>query len=286
MSILSAIIQAIAQGLTEFLPVSSSGHLSVIQYFVGSENAGGVVFSLILHLGTLGAVFIAFHKLIGRLIIEFCRMVGQIFTGKFKWKERSPEQNMVIMLLISTALLLPIYFTIGDWIETFSEDGSILLEGICFIITGVVLIIADRCVKGKKKIGDINGKNALVVGAFQCAALFPGISRSGSTISGGLLSGMTRETAVQYSFILGIPAILGGAVSEIGGATKEELAAIGVMPMVLGLIISFVVGIASIYMVRLIVKKEKFTIFSVYLFALGLFCIIMSLVGGTGASNI
>ena len=286
MSIFNAIFQAIAQGLTEFLPVSSSGHLSVIQYFIGGDNSGGVVFALILHIGTLGAVLIAFHKLIFRLIIEFGKMVGQICTGKFKWKSRTQEQNMVIMLLISTALLVPIYFTLGDWIEHFAEDKSILLEGICFIITGVILILADRCVKGKKNIGDINTKNALAVGAFQCAALFPGISRSGSTITGGLLSGMTREVAVQYSFILGIPAILGGAVSEIGGATKEELASIGVLPIIIGLIVSFIVGVASIYMVRLIVKKEKFTFFSIYLFALGLFCIIMSFVGGKGVSPV
>ena len=280
MSIFTAVFQAVTQGLTEFLPVSSSGHLSVIQHFFGGEAPGGVVFSLILHLGTLGAVCIAFHKLIGRLFLEFFRMIGQIFTGKFKWKNRSSEQNMLVMLIISTALLLPIYLTIGKWIQSFSEDGSILLEGICFIITGILLILADRCVKGQKHIGDINAKNALAVGAFQCVALFPGISRSGSTITGGLLSGMTRETAVQYSFILGIPAILGGAVSEIKGASKEQIAAIGAPAIIVGLLVSLIVGIASIYMVRLIVKKEKFTIFSVYLFTLGLFCIIMSLIEG------
>ena len=206
MNIFEAIMQGIIQGLTEFLPVSSSGHLSLYQHFTGNSGEGALLFSAVLHLGTLVAVFTAFRKTIWELIKELGFMIKDIFTGKFKWKEMNPPRRAIIMMIISLLMLIPFYI-FKDFFEGVSEDSDIIVEGICFLYTATILFLSDRCVKGNKKFGDITVKNAVTVGAFQGVALLPGVSRSGSTISGGLFCGFERETAVQYSFILGIPAI-------------------------------------------------------------------------------
>lgn len=149
MSIIDAIFQAIVQGLTEFLPVSSSGHLSLIQHFTGNSGEGALMFSAILHLGTLVAVFIAFWDTIWALIKEFFMMLKDIFTGKFKWSTMNGERRMIIMLIISLLLLIPFYL-FKDFFTGVSEDSSILLEGFCFLYTAVILYLSDRCVKGKR----------------------------------------------------------------------------------------------------------------------------------------
>lgn len=269
MNIFEAIMQGIIQGLTEFLPVSSSGHLSLYQHFTGNSGEGALLFSAVLHLGTLVAVFIAFHKTISVLIKELGFMIKDIFTGKFKWKEMNPPRRAIIMMIISLLMLIPFYI-FKDFFEGVSEDSDIIVEGICFLYTATILFLSDRCVKGNKKFGDITAKNAVTVGVFQGVALFPGISRSGSTISGGLFCGFERETAVQYSFILGIPAILGGCLLQVKDAVEQKAMDINILNFILGFVVSAVVGICAIKMVNWLVKSDKFKIFAVYTLILGL----------------
>lgn len=269
MNIFEAIMQGIIQGLTEFLPVSSSGHLSLYQHFTGNSGEGALLFSAVLHLGTLVAVFIAFHKTILELIKEFGFMIKDIFTGKFKWKEMNPPRRAIIMMIISLLMLIPFYI-FKDFFEGVSEDSDIIVEGICFLYTATILFLSDRCVKGNKKFGDITAKNAVTVGVFQGVALFPGISRSGSTISSGLFCGFERGTAVQYSFILGIPAILGGCLLQVKDAVEQKAMDIDILNFVLGFIVSAVVGICAIKMVNWLVKSDKFKIFAIYTLILGL----------------
>lgn len=269
MSILDAVIQAIIQGLTEFLPVSSSGHLSLFQHFTGQSGEGALLFSAILHLGTLVAVFIAFWDTIWALIKEFFVMLKDIFTGKFKWSTMNGERRMIIMLVISLAMLVPFYI-FKDFFTGIAEDSDILVEGVCFLYTSLILYLSDRQVKKHyKEPKDITVKDAVVVGAFQGVALLPGVSRSGSTIAGGLFSGFSRELAVRYSFILGIPAILGGCLLEVKDAfaTGFELE---VLPFVVGFIVAGVVGICAIKMVSWLMKSDKFKIFAYYTLALGI----------------
>lgn len=269
MSILDAVIQAIIQGLTEFLPVSSSGHLSLFQHFTGQSGEGALLFSAILHLGTLVAVFIAFWDTIWALIKEFFVMLKDIFTGKFKWSTMNGERRMIIMLVISLAMLVPFYI-FKDFFTGIAEDSDILVEGVCFLYTSLILYLSDRQVKKHyKEPKDITVKDAVVVGAFQGVALLPGVSRSGSTIAGGLFSGFSRELAVRYSFILGIPAILGGCLLEVKDAfaTGFELE---VVPFVVGFIVAGVVGICAIKMVSWLMKSDKFKIFAYYTLALGI----------------
>ena len=268
MNIFEAIMQGIIQGLTEFLPVSSSGHLSLYQHFTGNSGEGALLFSAVLHLGTLVAVFTAFRKTIWELIKELGFMIKDIFTGKFKWKEMNPPRRAIIMMIISLLMLIPFYI-FKDFFEGVSEDSDIIVEGICFLYTATILFFSDRCVKGNKKFGDITVKNAVTVGAFQGVALLPGVSRSGSTISGGLFCGFERETAVQYSFILGIPAILGGCLLQVKDAVDQKAMDIEPLNFAVGFIVSAIVGICAIKMVNWLVKSDKFKIFAVYTLILG-----------------
>lgn len=269
MTALESIVQGIIQGLTEFLPVSSSGHISLYQHFTGNSGEGALLFSAVLHLGTLVAVFIAFRTTIWALIKEMFSLIGDVFTGKFKWKGMNPERRMIIMLIISLLMLIPFYI-FKDYFEKVAEDSDIIIEGICFLYTSLILFMSDRCVKGNKTYGDVTVKNAVTVGVFQGIALLPGVSRSGSTISSGLFCGFKRETAVQYSFILGIPAILGGCLLQIKDAAEQNMMQFEPVNFILGFIVSAVVGICAIKMVNWLVKSDKFKIFAIYTLILGI----------------
>ncbi len=276
MSILSAILQAIIQGITEFLPVSSSGHLSLYQHFTGNSGEGALMFSALLHLGTLAAVCTVFYKQIWELIKEFCLMVKDIFTGNFSIKDASPQRRVVFMYIISTALLIPFVIFKGVF-EGFAEDGSILMEGICFLYTAAILFMADRTAKGSKRAVDMKYKDATTIGFFQGIALLPGVSRSGSTISAGLFCGLTREAAVSYSFILGIPAILGGCLIEVKDGIAQE-ADIGVLPCIIGFVVAAIVGFLAIKLVQMLIKSDKFKVFWIYLGILGAVVIIIAII--------
>ncbi len=270
MDYISMVIQGVIQGLTEFLPVSSSGHLSVVQHFmnVGEES---LLVSVVLHLGTLLAVLIAFFPTIAGMVIEFFLTIKDLFTGKFSWKNMNANRRMMFMVIISTALLVPVYF-FKDFFTSFEGDGDIIFEGVAFLFTAVLLFMSDKCVKGNKTGDKMKVGDAIAVGAMQCVALFPGVSRSGSTTATGIFCGLTRETAVTFSFILGIPAILGGSVLEIGDALQST-AEIDWVAMGIGFAAAAVVGLLAIFLVKLLIKKDLFRIFGIYTALLGLGCI-------------
>lgn len=271
MKYISIIIQGIIQGLTEFLPISSSGHLSVAQHIMNIEEST-LLISIVLHLGTLLAVFIAFGRDILELIKEFFLTVKDIFTGNFKWSGMNDSRRMLFMVIIATLCLIPAYF-VKDFFTCMEGDGDIIFEGCAFLFTALLLFLSDACVKGMKTGKDMTVRDAVAVGLFQCIALFPGVSRSGSTITSGLFCGLTKETAVKFSFILGIPAILGGSVLEIKDAVQSG-AEFDIPLLVIGFITSATVGILAINLVKLITKKNKFKIFGVYLLVVGVLCIL------------
>ena len=276
MSIISAIFQAIIQGVTEFLPISSSGHLSLYQHFTGNSGEGALMFSAILHLGTLVAVFVVFRQQIYELIMEFISMIKDIFTRKFSVKNASPQRMLVFMYIVSTLILIP-FMIFKEMFEGFAEDESIFIEGICFLYTAAILFMADRTPAGKKRGIDASYRDSVVIGFFQGVALLPGVSRSGSTISAGLFRGLTREAAVSYSFILGIPAILGGAALEIKDGIGQESSA-GVLPCIIGFVVAAIVGVLSIKLVQMLIKSDKFKIFWIYTGALGAVVIVIAII--------
>lgn len=271
MDIINVIIQAIVQGLTEFLPVSSSGHLSVIQHITGYSGETALMLSIVLHMGTLVAVFVAFWKTIWGMITEFFKTIGDIFTGKFSWKNMNSNRRMMFMVIIATLILVPVYL-FKDFFTARQGDGDIVFEGIAFIFTAILLFLSDKCANNSKTGEQMTIKDAVTVGLFQCVALFPGVSRSGSTTAAGLFCGLEKNTAVTFAFILGIPAILGGSVLEIGDALKSDMDVNWLM-LGIGFVIAAVVGFLAIKLVKWLLKKDRFKIFGIYTLALGILCV-------------
>lgn len=271
MDIVTVIIQAVVQGLTEFLPVSSSGHLSVVQHITGVDGEAALILSLVLHLGTLAAVFIAFWGTIWGMIKEFFLTIRDIFTGKFSWKNMNGNRRMMFMVIMATVILVPFYL-VQDFFTGRQGDGDIVFEGVAFMFTALLLFLSDRFGHGTRTAEDMTVKDAVTVGLFQVVALFPGVSRSGSTTAGGLLSGLEKQTAVTFAFILGIPAILGGSVLELGDALKSDME-LDWVSLGIGFVIAAFVGILSIKLVSWLVKKDRYKIFGVYTAVLGAACV-------------
>ncbi len=269
MTVLEAFLQGVLQGLTEFLPVSSSGHLSLFQYFTGNSGESGFLFSILLHAGTLVAVCIVFWKTIWGLIQEAFSLLHDLFTGRFDAKQMRPQRRMLLFLVLS---LLPLFlmFLFKDAISSFSEDKDIVVEGFCFLITGTLLMFAYGADKGRKKAGSMTARDALAVGGAQLFATMPGISRSGSTITAGLLCGFDRAYAVAYSFILGIPAVLGAIVLEAKDAAEAGSIGLPLSVILIGFFSSMLFGILSIKLVQWIVKDNKLNYFGWYTLALGI----------------
>lgn len=271
MEYISIIIQAIIQGLTEFLPVSSSGHLSVVQHITGYSGESALLTSIVLHLGTLAAVFVAFRKTIWGMIKEFFKTIGDIFTGKFSWKNMNSDRRMMIMVIIATLILVPVYF-FKDFFTARQGDGDIAFEGVAFLFTALLLFLSDRC-RGNKTGKEMKVIDAVTVGAFQCVALFPGVSRSGSTTAAGLFCGLDKNAAVTFAFILGIPAILGGSVLELKDVMETQVE-VDWIALAIGFVISAVVGFLAIKLVAWLLKSNRFKIFGVYTLIIGVACLV------------
>ncbi len=285
MSIIKAIILGIVQGVTEFLPISSSGHLSLFQHFLNVDGEGSLLFSVLLHLGTLIAVFVVFHKTIFELVIDALDLVKDIFTGKFKFKQLQGKKKMLVMFVFSCIPLLLLLIPIGndmklmDVLSGLSEDDSILVEGFCFLFTGCLLLSSTYISKKKELNREVNTVDSFAIGLAQVfAAGFPGISRSGSTISTGMICGVSKEYMVEYSFILGIPAIIVANVVELKDAV-ETGAQLEVLPTIIGVVVAAIVGVACIKLLQWILKKDMWKYFGFYCWVIGVFTIICSALG-------
>lgn len=285
MTIFDAALQGVIQGATEFLPVSSSGHLSISQHMFGIQLPG-LLFDIMLHLGTLAAVIFVYRRLVWRLIKEFFSLCADVVHREFKWGSMSRDRRLLMMLMIGLVplflLFLPIPGTgmkIKDFSEMLASDGSILIEGLSLLLTSTLLFLGIHAnklnqqkmvknregkmvpSKGRKKIHTID---ALAIGFTQCmAAVFPGLSRSGSTLSVGLLRGISQQTALDYSFVLGIPSIAAAALVSLKdiGSTGES---IGAAPLIVGVVVSAVVGFLAIKLLKWIVTTNKMEIFAYY----------------------
>ena len=278
MTIWQAILQGAVQGLTEFLPISSSGHLSLAQHFLGLGGEKGILlFSVMLHLGTLAAVFVAFFSTIKELFFEVFRTIRDIFCGKFSYKNANETRKMLIFIILALIPLLA-FFPFKDFFAGLSEDNDIIVEGVGFLYSAALLFIADIRTKKVKTPVKMNTLRSLGVGVMQGIAVIPGISRSGSTICSGLIMGISREYMVKFSFILSIPVILAANVTEIGGAISEG-ATVGWLPIIIGMVTSAIVGWLAIKMLSWMIKNDKLYIFGVYLVFIGVFTIVSGVLG-------
>lgn len=280
MSFIEAIVMGIIQGIAEFLPISSSGHLVITEKLFnwGETQSADVFFDMLLHLGTLIAVFIVFRKTIWELIVCLFKTIGQIFTGKFHFKDTTPMQKMIGFLIIS---LLPLFviFPFKDAITDFFYN-SLLAVGIALMVNSVVLFFCDRFKEGKKTAGTMKKKDALIIGIAQAIAVIPGISRSGSTITAGVGTGVRRSEAAGYSFILSIPTILAAVLLDIVDTVKAGELNTALLPQYfVGFVVAAVVGFLSIKLLQYILKSKKFVIFSVYCLIVGALVTALAVVG-------
>ncbi len=276
MSLLQAILMGIIQGITEFLPVSSSGHLAIFKELFQVDLQTGILFDVMLHLGTLLAVFIVYFKDIKRLVIESfallydCILNLKIFISNKIHKNneeyrpivRNAYRKFVILVIFSTIPTGIIGYAAKDLIEAVSK--ILIVPGVCLIITGILLFIADKYNDGTKTPKQVSYNNAFIIGICQGIATLPGISRSGATITACLVSGFDKKFAVKYSFIMSIPAILGAAVLELKDITTMNVTPIEIINYMIGALVAAVVGYICIKTMLVVVRRKKFKFFAIY----------------------
>lgn len=279
MSYIESIILGLVQGLTEFLPVSSSGHLAVLQHFFGIEGDKVLIFTVLLHIGTLISVFIMYWKDIWELIKELFLTIKDLCTGKGLRLDERPTRKLGVMIIWTTIPTTIMGLTMNKFFE--SLNSNILAIGIGWIFTGVILFLAEKLNSGRKNIEKMNFRNGFFIGIMQGIAICPGVSRSGSTMVGGILTGLEREFAVRYAFLISIPTILGAAVLEIPDAIHQaNVGTMSVGPMIAGIIVAAVSGVLAIKAMINVVVAKKLKYFSYYVWILAVFVIGYSLVTG------
>lgn len=264
MGLLEAIILGIVQGLTEFLPVSSSGHIELVKAIQSNKDIEpSMAMTVVLHFATALSTCVIFRK----DIIEIIR-------GLFKFKNNKEFQFSlkIILSMIPAAIVGVLY---DDFIESFFV-GKILLVGFMLLVTGVLLFVADKAKTTNKEVSFID---SLIIGVSQMVAILPGISRSGSTISTSVLLGIDREKAARFSFLMVVPLIFGKIAKDVWDLSKSEstITSAEYLPYVVGFLAAFITGLfACKWMIRL-VKNSNLTYFSIYCFIVGIAAIIYSL---------
>ena len=267
MSIYIAILCGLAQGAAEFLPVSSSAHLALLERTFSSAGfAPDVTFDLLLHLGTLIAVFFVYFKDIAKLFPAAFSVVSKAARLRFSLSKAEKEEKLVCFLFLST-LPLCLAFFIKDKVLFVREYPFAI--GALLILNGVMLLISDFLKRNADKKRDMTPFGALTVGAFQLFALFPGISRSGATVTGSLLCGLDRKEAVKYSFLLSFPAIIGANLFSLGEADLSSLEGDAAACYLLGAITAAVSGFFAIKLLIKISGSSRFAPFAYYCIALG-----------------
>ncbi len=279
MEYLQSIILGAVQGLTEFLPISSSGHLTIFQHLMGINGEGSLALEVFLHIGTLIAVIAVYYKTFLDMIKEMGRFIRDLFTGKLKGQKPTEDRHMLYMFVITCVPLLVIICPIGndmkvkDLAEMITgSHAALLVVGIALLITSALLFYGTYVSRHKDNIrGRVEIKDAIVIGLTQLvSAMLPGLSRSGSTISAGMISGVEKNYMVRYSFVLGTPAIIAATILEFKGLLEEgtELA-ISAGPIVVGIIVAAIVGVLSIKLLERLVKTDKFIVFGYYCLIVG-----------------
>lgn len=259
MSWLQAIILGIVQGLTEFLPVSSSGHLTIFRELLGVEASGDLMFEVTVHAATVLATIVVFWK-----------PIVQLFAGLFKFKYND-ETDYICKILVGTVPVLIVGLFFKDKVEELFS--SLWVVGGALLITAVLLYFSDAKSKAKA-VAENNARNgisflqAFLVGIGQAVAVIPGLSRSGATISTGLISGVRRDVVAQFSFLMVIIPILGDMFLEIVGGDFVA-SSVGVLPLVLGFVAAFVTGLFACKAMIALVKKAQLKWFAIYCFLVG-----------------
>lgn len=275
MSIWDAIILGLVQGVTEFLPVSSSGHLSIINNLFGisSTENGHMLFDVMLHLGTLASVFVVYWQDIAQMFNEtLAAMNLGPLAGQ---RRRLPGARLFIMIVMATlplVLILPIH----KMIETLYYRNVFI--GVALVLTGCMLYVADKLKPGTKGATSMTISDALIIGLCQCVATIPGLSRSGTTITAGIAVGLNRDFAVRFSFLLSIPAVLGANIISLVDAVNEGVQLSNVPAYLIGMVVAMLSGIAAISLLKRVASKGKFGGFAYYCWVMGVLSIILTMI--------
>lgn len=278
MSYFEAVILGLAQGLSEFLPISSSGHLALLQYFFGVDAEQVLPFAVLLHLGTLVSVFIVYWKDIVGLVKELGAVFKDLFTGKGLRVNANPTRRLGFMIIVATIPTAVIGLLGNDMFAAMYLSLTAIGTGL--LITGTILFIAERMGRNNKTVKEMKFRNALFVGVMQGVAICPGISRSGSTLFGGLISGLNKEFAVKFAFLISIPSIMGSVIVEAPDAFEAGMDAALVGPVLAGVIVSALSGLFAIKAMIKLVSNKRLIGFSVYTWLLGAAVIVYAVIAG------
>jgi undecaprenyl-diphosphatase len=259
MDVLQSFLLGIIQGLTEFLPISSSGHLVLGKQILGVEVEAGITFEVVVHFGTLCSILIYYRKIIWDIIAS-----GVGFLKSPAQKKEDPNVKLIGFILVSMIPAMAVGFTLENQIE--SIFSSPLLVSVMFIVTGLILF-STRYVGEVDK--DVNTARSFLIGIAQSFAMIPGISRSGSTISAALWLGVKREEAANFSFLMLIPVIAGAMILEVSALMEAGLSDAALINLVVGFFAAFISGYYALKYLIIILKRQGFHYFSYYCWAIG-----------------
>ena len=272
MTYLSSFLLGLVQGLAEFLPISSSGHLSIAQNLLGLNTEIPEFFDVLLHLGTLVAVFVAYWRDICDMVAELIHGVGDLVHGTTP-RQVPPARRLILLIIVGT---LPLFILLPIHKQVQALSNNMVFIGAALVVTGFLLFACDLVRKGKKTERTATIADVLVVGLGQAIATMPGISRSGMTITTGCFMGFERKFAVRFSFLLSIPAVLGANILSLKDALDAGIIWAEVPMSVVGVVTAAVVGYACIRLLRLVAEKGRFGAFAYYCWAVGLLTLLLN----------
>lgn len=273
MTLVQAIILGVFQGIAEFLPISSSGHLVILQQLFGIKE-GNLFFTEMLHFGTLISIVIVYFNDIIKIVVEFFKILGDGIKNK-KFKITNGYQKLGLLIIVGSIPTAIIGLLFEDFFEKL-YSSSLLPIGIAFLVTGTLLWIANSKSYENKNVKNMTFLDSVIIGTFQGVAIIPGISRSGSTIVAGLLRGLDRSLATEFSFLLALPATFGAGLLGIIQVVKSGSEIAFTAPLLVGVILSAIVGVLAIKILIKVLKKDKLYYFSYYLWVVGIITIISS----------
>ena len=273
MDIIHVIILGIVEGITEFLPISSTGHLTIIEKMLGYQidSVGITAFTAVIQIGAILSAVVYFWN-------DIVKITTAWISGLLNKEKRNIDYKMGWFIIIGSIPIAIVGLLLKDIIESEFRSLWVVVAGL--IVWSVVLVVADRVNKEKRGESDITIKDIITMGTMQCFALVPGVSRSGATISAGLFRGIDRTTATRMSFFLGIPALVAAGILEAITKSDDILETVGLMPSIVGMISSFLVGYISIAWLLKFVSRHNFNSFVVYRICLAIVIIVL-LTSGT-----
>ena len=268
-----AVVLGVVQGVAEFLPISSSGHLSLLQYFFAMEEPDAL-YNILLHFATLAAVCAVYWRDVADMFLEFFRGIANLFSRK-EGQGRPPEGRRLVFLVILGTLPLFAVLPFDDAVESLGANP--VFVSVMLLVTGLILFLSDRYGGGRKNARTAAVKDVLLVGLAQGFATIPGLSRSGTTISAGTALGFDRSFAVRYSFLLSLPAVFGATLFKVVKVMRDGTLDTELLPMYFtGMVVAGVVGYFSIRLVKMMADKGKFGRFAYYCWLAGAAALIAS----------